>query len=50
MTAESLNAQLLGIYQKYTDSIYADTWEDNVSAPLLMHHFSIIRFSKNSVK
>ncbi|WP_031529854.1 hypothetical protein [Dyadobacter crusticola] len=39
MTAESLNAQLLGIYQKYTDSIYAETWENNVSAPLLMHVF-----------
>jgi hypothetical protein len=39
MTAESLNAQLAEIYQTYTQSIYAKEWEDNVSAPLLMHVF-----------
>ncbi|MET7253135.1 uracil-DNA glycosylase family protein [Dyadobacter fermentans] len=37
MTAESLNAQLAQCYQTYTQSIYAREWEDNVSAPLLMH-------------
>ena len=37
MTAESLNAQLAQCYQAYTQSIYAQKWEDNVSAPLLMH-------------
>ena len=37
MTTETLNAQLASIYQTYTDSIYAKDWEDNVSAPLLMH-------------
>jgi hypothetical protein len=37
MTAESLNAQLAQIYQTYTQSIYSKKWEDNVSAPLLMH-------------
>ena len=37
MTTETLNAQLASIYQTYTDSIYAKEWEDNVSAPLLMH-------------
>jgi hypothetical protein len=39
MTADILNTQLLKLYQKYTDSIYAETWESNVSAPLLMHVF-----------
>jgi hypothetical protein len=39
MTAESLNAQLAEIYRTYTESIYAKEWEDNVSAPLLMHVF-----------
>jgi hypothetical protein len=39
MKAESLNAQLAEIYQTYTQSIYAKEWEDNVSAPLLMHVF-----------
>ncbi|TLV02541.1 hypothetical protein [Dyadobacter luticola] len=39
MTAQTLNTQLLELYQKYTASIYAQTWEDNVSAPLLMHVF-----------
>jgi hypothetical protein len=28
MTADILNTQLLEIYQKYTDSIYAETWEN----------------------
>lgn len=37
MTAEFLNAQLAQCYQTYTQSIYAREWEDNVSAPLLMH-------------
>lgn len=37
MTAETLNAQLASIYQTYNESIYAKEWEDNVSAPLLMH-------------
>lgn len=37
MTAESLNAQLAQIYQTYIQSIYSKEWEDNVSAPLLMH-------------
>lgn len=39
MTAESLNAQLAKIYQIYTTSICAKEWENNVSAPLLMHVF-----------
>ncbi|HWV30926.1 MAG TPA: hypothetical protein VN038_14810 [Dyadobacter sp.] len=37
MTAGSLNTQLAQCYLTYTQSIYAKEWEDNVSAPLLMH-------------
>ncbi|KQS27021.1 uracil-DNA glycosylase family protein [Dyadobacter sp. Leaf189] len=39
MTAELLNTQLLKINKEYTELVYAETWEDNVSAPLLMHVF-----------
>ncbi|MCE6987593.1 hypothetical protein [Dyadobacter sp. CY323] len=39
MTAETLNIQLLELYKNYMQSIYSQTWKDNVSAPLLVHVF-----------
>ncbi len=39
MTAKDINQQLQQIYEKYTNSLYQKDWDNNVSAPLLMHVF-----------
>ncbi|MCF0060561.1 hypothetical protein MUK70_15060 [Dyadobacter chenwenxiniae] len=49
MTAETLNIQLLELYQTYTQSIYSQTWDDNVSAPLLMHVFDEYCVMENKI-
>jgi len=49
MIAETLNIQLLELYQTYTQSIYSQTWEDNVSALLLMHVFKEYSMMDNKI-
>ncbi len=39
MSAQTLNNQILELYQIYTRSIYSQIWEDNVSPSLLIHVF-----------
>jgi len=39
MNNTTLNQQLQETYQSYLNSIYSQTWENNVSAPLLMNVF-----------
>src|SRR6187401_3045172 len=39
MNPTSTNHQLQAAYQIYLDVIYSQSWDDNVSSPLLMHVF-----------
>ncbi|RCR71392.1 uracil-DNA glycosylase family protein [Larkinella punicea] len=39
MNISNLNQQLQGVYQTYLDTIYSQTWPENVSSPLLMDVF-----------